>query len=301
MNQPFSVLIIEFVDNTDLASSTRSLYLRVLKLFGQWVVITGRNIKEMKRSDIIAYKGSMKGIKSERTIENYLAVVRKFYSYLEDIGEYENIAAGIRVKLKDKTYKRAHLEYEDVKAVFACIDTNTVHGKRDHALINLLLRTGIRCIEAARLRVCDIRGCSGKRWLLLQRKGEMTRISKVGVSDMAIDPVLSYLEYRGVQDENEQVFITHGNWGEHPMSAARMSVVIKDYFKLSGIDTHLKSAHSLRHTAAVTAIKMKVPIKEIQVMLGHTSVKTTELYLESFEDDLRMNNPAVHALDNAFL
>lgn len=300
VKMPFSKLIRDFVDNTDLSDNTRGLYLRVLNLYATWVVKSGRRIADLRRADIIAYKGSMKGRLSERTMENYLSVVRKFYSYCEEIGAYENIAAGIRVRIKDKSYKRAHLDQSEVKTVLESIDRNTLRGKRDFALINLLLRTGIRCIEASRLRVCDIRGVEGKRWLLLQRKGEMTRITRLGLSDIAINPVMEYLAFRGVQDPEESVFLTHSNWGEHVLTAARMSVIIRDRYKLSGIDCTMKSAHSLRHTAAVMAIKMKVPIKEVQVMLGHSSVKTTQLYLESFEDDLKLSNPAVHALDNAF-
>ena len=300
MNKPFNQLKQDFLDNTDIRDSSRSLYSRVLELFAKWVVWSGRDIRILKRADIIAYKASLTGKKSERTIDNYLSVVRKFYSYLEEVGAHENIAAGIRVKIKDRAYKREHLAEDEVKNLISCIDKESIYGKRDYALINLLVRTGIRCIEAERLRVCDIKGQTGKHWLLLQRKGELTRISKVGVSDKAIQPVLDYLSYRGVEDNSEAVFATSGAWGEHGLTAQRMSVVIKNRFKKAGIESKMKSAHSLRHTAAVMAIKMKVPIKEVQVMLGHSNVKTTQLYLESFEDDLRMNNPAVHALDEAF-
>ena len=44
----------------------------------------------------------------------------------------------------------------------------------------------------------------------------------------------------------------------------------------------------------------KVPIKEVQLMLGHRRVETTEIYLKSADDDLRLDNPAVRALDDAF-
>ena len=66
--------------------------------------------------------------------------------------------------------------------------------------------------------------------------------------------------------------------------------------KAAGVYSTKKTAHSLRHTAAVRAIKAKVPIREVQVMLGHKNVSTTEVYLRSLDDEMRLVNPAVRAI-----
>lgn len=300
MKQLFSKLSKDFVLNQDIRDNSRALYLRVLSQFSKWVVITGRNIKELKRSDIIEYKATLlREKKSDKTIDLYLIVVGMFFAYCENIGEHENIAAGIRVKHNDKGYRKAHLSVPEIERLYNSIDIGTVSGKRDYALINLMLRSGIRCIEASRLRVCDVYMSDDRSYIDIQRKGENRR-ERLGLTKKPVLPLIEYLEYRGVSSENENVFLAHSTKGEHPLTAKSISQIVINYMKKAGIYSKEKTAHSLRHTAAVQAIIHKVPIKEVQLMLGHRRVETTEIYLKSADDDLRLDNPAARALDDAF-
>ena len=300
MKQLFSKLSKDFVSNQDIRENSRSLYLRVLAQFSKWVVITGRNIKELKRSDIIEYKATLlREKKSDKTIDLYLIVVGMFFAYCENIGEHENIAAGIRVKHSSKGYRKSHLSIAEIEKLYKSIDTTTVSGKRDYSIINLMLRSGIRCVEASRLHVCDVYMSDERSYIDIQRKGENNR-ERLGLTKKPIAPVIEYLKYRGVSSENESVFLSHGTNGEYPLTAKGISRIVTGYMKKAGIYSKEKTAHSLRHTAAVQAIIRKVPIKEVQLMLGHRRVETTEIYLKSADDDLRLDNPAVRALDDAF-
>ncbi|RHJ76233.1 tyrosine-type recombinase/integrase [Parabacteroides sp. AM08-6] len=300
MKQLFSKLSKDFVANQDIRDNSRALYLRVLAQFAKWVVITGRNIKELKRSDIIEYKATMlRENKSDKTIDLYLIVVRMFFDYCERTGEHENIAAGIKVKHNYKGYRKAHLSVLEIEKLFKSIDTTTIFGKRDYALINLMLRSGIRCIEASRLRVCDVCMSDDRCHIDIQRKGENGR-ERLGLTKKPVAPLMEYLKYRGVSSENENVFLSHSSKGEYPLTARSISRIVTNYMKKAGIYTKEKTAHSLRHTAAVQAIIHKVPIKEVQLMLGHRRIETTEIYLKSVDDDLRLDNPAVRVLDDVF-
>ena len=69
----------------------------------------------------------------------------------------------------------------------------------------------------------------------------------------------------------------------------------------AGIESKKKTAHSLRHTAAVRAIEANVPIRQVQIMLGHTDVKTTELYIGSIDAEMRLRNPVVQVLEEIAL
>lgn len=300
MKQLFSKLSKDFVSNQDVRDNSRALYLRVLVQFSKWVVVTGRNIKELKRSDIIEYKATLlREKKSDKTIDLYLIVVGMFFSYLENIGEHENIAAGIRIKHDNKGYRKAHLSVHEIEKLYNSINRTTVIGKRDYALINLMLRSGIRCIEASRLRVCDVYMSDDRSYIDIQRKGENRR-ERLGLTKKPVIPLIEYIEYRGVASETENVFLSHGTKGESALTARTISRIVTGYLKKAGIYSKEKTAHSLRHTAAVQAIIHKVPIKEVQLMLGHRRVETTEIYLKSADDDLRLDNPAVRALDDAF-
>ncbi|WP_303141212.1 tyrosine-type recombinase/integrase [uncultured Parabacteroides sp.] len=301
MKQLFTKLSKDFVANQDIRDNSRALYLRILNQFAKWVVITGRNIKGLKRSDVIEYKSTLlREEKSENTIDSYLTVVRMFFEYCEAIGEHENIAAGIKIKHKRIGYRKSHLSIDEISSLYSVIGTETVSGKRDYALINLMLRSGIRCVEASRLRVCDVSMYDGKCSILIQRKGDNERTERLGLTNKAIQPVMDYISFRGVSDRSEYVFLTHCTTGEHPLTAKGISKIVTGYMKMAGVYSKQKTAHSLRHTAAVQAIMNKVPIKEVQLMLGHRRVETTEIYLKSIDEDLRLDNPAVRALDDAF-
>lgn len=291
----------DFIANLDIRDKSKSLYNSVLNIYIRWVVYTGRDIKSLKRADVIEYKAFLlRSNKSECTIDLYLTVVRRFYEYTELTNEHENIAAGIRLRHKHDGYKKEHLSVDEIYSLFSVIDTNTIRGMRDFAIINLMLRSGMRCVEVSRLRVCDIYVSKEKCWVMLQRKGNNSRTEKVGLTLKTIDPIMKYIDYKGVADEKSAVFTTNCNIGEIPLSASRIGKIVRGYMIKAGVHSSTKTTHSLRHTAAVQAILNKVPIKEVQVMLGHKRIETTELYLKSVEEELRLRNPATHALDDVF-
>ena len=301
MKQLYSQLVIDYSENIDVMDNSRKLYVRILNTFSVWVVRTGRDIKTLKRADIIAYKSYLiADNKSENTIDSYLTVVRCFFEYLESIGEHDNIAAGIRVKHKNTGYKKTHLSISEIAILFTAVDRSTLIGKRDFAIINLMLRSGIRCVEISRLRVCDIDVSDTQCSITLQRKGSSSRSERLGLTIKALQPIKDYILYRGVECQDEPLFLTHCSTKDIGLSAGTVGRIVTGYLKRSGIYTKQKTAHSLRHTAAVQAILNKIPIKEVQLMLGHRRVETTEIYLKSIDDEIRLDNPAVRALDDAF-
>lgn len=301
MKQIFSKLTKDFVDNLDVRVNSRALYLRILNQFATWIVVYGRDVKDLKRSDIIEYKSYLlREGKAENTIDSYLTVVRRFFEWCEAIGEHENIAAGIKLHHKRVGFRKGHLSTQEITQLFNVIDRTSLIGKRDYAIINLMLRSGVRCVEVSRLRVCDVYLSPTRCSVLLQRKGDNSRTERLGLTIKALQPISDYLQYRGVSNDNEPVFLTHCSTGEVGLTPARISKVVVSYMKLAGIYSKLKTAHSLRHTAAVQAIKNKVPIKEVQLMLGHRRIETTEIYLKSVDDEIRLDNPAVRVLDDVF-
>lgn len=301
MKRPFSKLVSEFAGNRDVRDNSRALYVRILNQFSVWVVRSGLNIKTLVRADILRYKSDLlKAGKSENTIDSYLTVLRMFYEYLELVGEHDNIAAGIRIKHKRKGFRKGHLTVDQVNTLLGVIDISTLKGKRDYSLINLLLRTGMRCVEASRLRVCDIVEHSGGYYLSLQRKGDNDRSERIGATVKAVLPVVEYLEYRGVSDQSEYVFVSHEYSGSRTLTAKGLGQIITSYLKLAGLNSNKITPHSLRHTAAVQALLAGARPIDLQAMLGHRSVKTTEIYLKSVEDERRLNNPVGQVLDDVF-
>lgn len=299
MKHLFSELEQRFFDNLDVKAVSKKEYGWALTQFKKWVVFRGLDINRLERADILRYKAELENSrKAESTMDFYLLVVRRFYQFLEDSGEGENIAAGIRYKRKNRGYYKEHLADDEVDALLSSIDRETLVGRRDYAIIYLMLTTGLRCIEVARLTLGDVHDGGPYPYLMLQRKGESRKTTRFGITTEILRPIDDYLAARGVASYSEPLFTTHGALGERPMSPLLIGKVIRRRMRAAGVYSPTKTAHSLRHTAAVRAIKAKVPIREVQIMLGHRRVETTEVYLRSLDDEMRLVNPAVRAVSS---
>lgn len=300
MKKKFSELEKGFFANIDIRELSKKEYGWALNQFKKWVIYTGRNVNRLERADILAYKANLeRSGRSESTMDFYLLVVRRFYQFVEDSGCGENIAAAIKYKRKHKGYYKEHLTDDEVDKLLGSINGDRITDYRDYAIVYLMLCTGLRCVEMARMEVKDIHMDERICYLNIQRKGESRKVTKFGLPENVLKPVLDYLRYRGVSNENDPVFCTHGKLGEMAMSPLLIGRCIRNRMKIAGVYSPTKTAHSLRHTAAVRAIKAKIPIREVQVMLGHKNVSTTELYLRSLDDEIRLINPAVKAISIA--
>ena len=298
MKITFNELIEEYLINADISEESRKSYRVCLNMFTRWVVYSGLDPWAMKRSDILAYKSNLiSSEKSEKTIGMYLRVVSQLYQFAENNGYYENIAAGIKIRDTIVGYRKGHLSADQAKRLLSSIKTDTLAGVRDFAIINLMLRTGLRCVEVSRLRVCDVEELSRGYCLAVQRKGRIARCERLGVSEKVVYPIREYIKRRYVTDDKSSLFLTADRFGI-PLTSKRIGRVVKERLKACGLYSKMITAHSLRHTAAVLAILNKATIKEVQVMLGHRNPETTELYLKSINDDLGADNPAGRAIDD---
>ena len=297
MKPTFAEMERAFYRNLDVSDTTRADYERAFRQFKRWVVFEGLDVERLERADIVAYKSYLKAShRSETTMGYYLLVVRLFYRFVEDQGWGSDIAAGIRQRRSRRGYYKEHLTDEEVGRLLSSIPRERLTDYRDYAIIYLMLSTGLRCVEVARLREEDVCDASPYPYLLIQRKGRIRRLERFGVTQDILAPILQYLGRRGTGDCCEMLFVTHGRGQPRPLTPSAISSLVRQRMKAAGVYSRDKTPHSLRHTAAVRAIKAKVPMREVQVMLGHKRIETTELYLESLNDEMRLQNPAVHAL-----
>ena len=297
MKISFNELIEEYLTNADISEESRKSYRVCLNMFTKWVVFSGRDPWKMKRADILVYKSYLvKSERSEKTIGMYLRVVSQLYQFAENNGYYENIAAGIKIRDTIVGYRKGHLNEDQARTLLSSIKTDTLTGSRDFAIINLMVRTGLRCVEVSRLRVCDVEEVNGGYCLVVQRKGRVSRCERLGVSAKVVNPIREYICRRHATDDKTPLFLTSDRFGA-PLTPLRIGRIVKDRLQGCGLYSKKITAHSLRHTAAVLAILNNATLKQVQIMLGHRNPETTELYLKSINDDLCIDNPAGKAID----
>jgi site-specific recombinase XerD len=288
--------VLEFIDQQDTKPASKKCDLFVLLKFLTYLVQQKIDPEKVKRSHVIAYKRSLiDQNKSALTIDKYLGLVRRFYGYLEDMGVYENIAADIHSIKRYKGYRKKYLERDDVIKLLNSIDRSTLVGLRDYAMINLMVRCGLRRCEVNRLNVCDLHG----DYLNIIRKGHYEK-EKIGINDAVFEPIHTYLLRLGNFNDDSPLFASLSrNTHRARLTETAISILVKSRIEKIVSDPDI-SCHSLRHSFAVNSIRAGATIFEVQNALGHESAETTKIYLSMIEKETKQNNPALHIVSDYF-
>lgn len=292
-------LIATFTASQDVKESSRLLYTRTLTQFFKWIEATGRVIAQMDRTDILEYKDHLQEEKlSSLTIGSYIVAVRKFYEWAEAYKLYPNIAKGIKTPKRVQAFKKQHLTDQKSHELLEHFESLSL---RDYAIVNLILRTGLRTIEVVRADIGDITFKGERRVLVVWGKGHTEKDDFVVLSDKAYLPIANYLATRKGAKAGEPLFTSnsHQNKGER-LTTRTISHICKDGLKAVGMDGKEFTAHSLRHTTAVAILKHGGAITDVQAVLRHSSPVTSQIYTESVKEELRLQNAPELMLNEAF-
>jgi integrase/recombinase XerC/integrase/recombinase XerD len=219
--------------------------------------------------------------KSPYTACNYLSVVRKFYEWAEGQKYYPNVAKAVKSPKRPADLGREPLTAEQFVTL---IEATT--GKRDRALLNLLGRTGMRTIEAARAKVGDFALMDGRRVLRVHGKGRHTADNFVIVFDKCFGPLAEYLRSRGIDIESptdaqkrEPLFtsISQNSHGK-ALSTRSIRAAAREAMERIGLHGREFSAHSLRHTAGTNLYDAGATVQQIQATLRHANPSTSQIY-----------------------
>lgn len=299
-------LVATFIASQDVRESSRKLYTRTLSQYFVWIEETKKSLNNLTRHDVLEYKDYLqdKGL-SSLTISSYITAVRMFYEWAEGEKLYPNIAKGIktprRTGKKEKKFRKLHLTEAKSKEL---LDHFQSQSLRDYAIVNLILRTGLRTIEVVRADIEDITFRGERRVLKVWGKGQDTKDDFVVLSDKAYLPIKNYLAVARKGAKNGEPLFTstsHQNYGGR-LTTKTISTICKDGLRAIGLDGKEFTAHSLRHTTAVTLLKeSNYNIYKAQLVLRHASPVTTQIYVDSIKDDEnRLQNAPELIIDNAF-
>lgn len=292
--EPLS-LYATFERELDASEKTKATYKRALRQWKNYLEAQGINEGQATRETVLSYRNELttEG-KSAATINAYLSAVRALYMWLEAKGIYPNIAAGVKGQRRNPNSPKDALTKEQAARLLNKQPT-TLLQKRDYALLNLLLRRGLRTVEAARANIGDIRQLNGEAVLYLQGKGYAEKGDFIILNEACLLPLYAYLEARGEKNPQAPLFAGIGNRNQGGrMSTRAISRIVKQAFKAEGIAGASLTAHSLRHTAVTFALLGGANLQEVQAMARHKSVNTTLIYAHNID---RMKAGAEHALD----
>jgi integrase/recombinase XerC len=246
----------------------------------------GGGVEDASHHDIRAWLGTLVGKRERSSVARKLSTLRTFYRFLVRKGYRDDNPAALvsYPRLPEKLV--AYLTVDDVFSLLSLPDRGTPAGKRDAAILELLYSTGIRVGEMTALDCGDV--AWDESVLRVMGKGKKERIVPIG------GPALQSLrDYTGVR--------TTGGWSlpEHGMDPDALFLnrrggrltdrsvnrIIKKYILMGALTLNV-SAHKLRHAFATHLLEMGADLRDIQEMLGHETISTTQRYTHVSIDTL---------------
>lgn len=242
---------------------------------------TKQNLGAITREHLLGYKEYLKTDRelAAFTIGGYLTAVRRFFEWLEAERLHPNVARGIKGPARKRGFKKDALTVEQAKMILASVKRASLTGKRDFALINLMLRTGLRTIEVARALREDISRQGGETILFIHGKGRDSKDELVLLTEHTLGPIEEYLKARGSIKNEDPLFASHStkNFGKR-LTTRSVSRIVKTRFKAVDLDDSRLTAHSLRHTAITLSLLAGATPQEARAMARHSDINTTLVY-----------------------
>jgi site-specific recombinase XerD len=186
------------------------------------------------------------------------------------------------------------LSAEEVERLLSVVDTTSVNGLRDRAIIELLFSSGMRVSEITGLDKDHIN--LQRREFMVRGKGQKDR--PIFVSEESAEWLQKYLDAR--EDNLKPLFISYS--GKHAASMTgnykrltprSIQRIVSKAALLAGITKHV-SPHSLRHSFATDLLMNGADIRSVQSMLGHANIATTQIYTHITDPHLKAVHEKFH-------
>mgnify|MGYP002289085939 FL=1 len=186
------------------------------------------------------------------------------------------------------------LSVAEIQAILDTIDLSSRFGHRNKAMIETLYSCGLRVSELISLRISDLFFDDG--FIRVIGKGDKQRL--VPVSRQAVRLIGCYLEQRAGQETDprsaDTLFLNNKGRG---LTRVMIFHIIREAAKAAGIAKTI-SPHTFRHSFATHLLEGGASIRQVQEMLGHESILTTEIYTHLDSENLRDNVESHHPLSD---
>ncbi|MFI3316900.1 MAG: site-specific tyrosine recombinase/integron integrase [Rikenellaceae bacterium] len=209
-----------------------------------------------------------------------LSTLRSFFGYMQLCDIIESSPVEFVESPRPSRKLPDVLSLEEIDRIISSIDTSTTKGLRDRAIIELLYSCGLRVSEATELRLSDL--FFGEGYIRVNGKGDKQRL--VPVSPLARERVMMYLDVRQQStSDNDTLFLNNRG---RALTRVMIFTLLKNATLLAGVQKKV-SPHTLRHSFATHLINGGASIRQVQEMLGHENIITTEIYTHLDEERLQ--------------
>lgn len=267
---------------------TRGTYRRALREFVRWFPRDRRF--RFTRRDVERYRRHLAETKelSNVSIGTYMTALRRFCTHLVEAGIIEsNPAASVIGGRRPDRHSRDFLTEPEVRLLLDSLDSSTIAGLRDRAIIHLMLFCGISEHEAVNAEIGDLReAATGERRLYVLGKGKKAKDLYVTLPDEASRALDEYLDRRYIDASDrlatDPLFPSLSNRSHgRPMTTRGMRQAVNGWLRASGIkgdrDRRL-TPFSLRHTAGVMLVDQGATVEEVMEKMRIEWRPTAQIY-----------------------
>ncbi len=284
MNNNLVENFLDFLQNDKkLSDNTLQSYNRDIKLYGSYLDSHNLNALNCSEDSLKEYFDELRVEgKADSTISRNIASLRSFYQYL-----YKN-----KVVTEDPT---THLESpkitrkppkilstEQVELLLnqpKCVD---LKGYRDKAMLELVYATGIRVTELISLNIDDIDLENGS--IKTSTRGKERIIPIGSLANSALSDYLTKARKSMLKDDNDDALFVNVN-GKR-LTRQGFWKIIKQYKNQADIDVDI-TPHTLRHSFAMHLLENGAELRDIQEMLGHSDISSTQVYAQMEQDRIK--------------
>ncbi len=271
----------------NVSQHTLRNYSSDLEQFREYLLLKGKvqdiSVSEIDHLTIREWMAELHGESKKKTsIARKLASLRTFFQFLVREGVQENNPAKLVATPKVERKLPTHLSMEDAVRFLETPDLNNDLGRRDRAILEFLYATGMRVGELVGLNLKEI----DFREKLVRVTGKHKKQRILPFGEPALQALMYYLnETRATflnncppsERDDQAVFLNYQGTRITTRSVGRM---VDKYIKLCTEINRDISPHSLRHSFATHLLDQGADLRDIQELLGHARLSTTQIYTQ---------------------
>ena len=274
-----------------LADNTVQAYTRDMRRFLKW--LKDRSVVDLTIRELSDFVGFLNDQNlAPASIARHIVSTKMFFRYLQ----LEGVLTENKVELlgSQKLWQRipSVMSPREVDRFLKAPRPIEIYHFRDRALLEMLYATGCRASEISNLRLRDLN--LNARFCKCQGKGSKQRIVPLG--EAAIEAIERYLDRQRPRlsaarpDELDYVFLSRSG---RPLRREAIWELVKKYALIADVDVSI-SPHTLRHSFATHLLAGGADLRQVQELLGHASIATTQIYTHVDQSRLKKVHQQFH-------
>jgi integrase/recombinase XerD len=274
---------VEFWLGSVKSRHSKDAYSRDITLWRTWCDERSVPLDDARRAEVDAWREDLAGRESAATVARRLAAVSSFYAYwLSEEVVRRNPAANAKRPKVSSAPASIRLTRQQAADLLAYV--NGLADLRPRIIVRLLAETGMRVSELCGARVADISMSGGHHVLTVTRKGGEAQ--QLPVARDTWECLTAYLAGRGDGWLLSVRRTERRTKSDGRMDRSYIRQLLRRISREAGLPAEVcerMHPHVLRHSAATILAEAGVPLHEIQLLLGHADLRTTQRYIHHAE------------------